>query len=287
MTGYGKHVVEKGNKKVTVEIRTLNSKQLDINLRVPHFLKEREIEIRKSIASVLQRGKIDVSILIENNTVESASVLDIELAKHYYSELKLLAKSINQEIYNDYMSVIVKMPEVFVQKELEIEKEDLDMVTSCLADALVAVDTFRVDEGTDLQNELNQRVCNIIALLNDVDSYEEERVIKIRERILGNISKFLKDPATDKNRLEQEMIYYIEKLDITEEQVRLKNNCNYFIDNLKNSESSGKKLGFITQEIGREINTLGSKANDPNLQRIVVLMKDELEKIKEQLFNIL
>ncbi|NQU33730.1 MAG: YicC family protein [Bacteroidetes bacterium] len=287
MTGYGKHVVTKDNKKVTVEIRTLNSKQLDLNLRVPQYLKDREIEIRKSLANILQRGKIDVSIFIEQNTVESASQIDIELAKHYYSELKLLAKSVDQENFNDYLSVIVKMPEVFIQKEVEVNEEELDMVTDCIKQALVAVDNFRIIEGADLEKEFIIRNNNILQLLLDINNYEEERTLKIRERILGNISKFLGDPDTDKNRLEQEMIYYIEKLDITEEQVRLKNNCNYFLENLNNEESSGKKLGFIAQEIGREINTLGSKANDSNLQRIVVLMKDELEKMKEQLFNIL
>ena len=287
MTGYGKHVVQKDNKKVTVEIRTLNSKQQDINLRVPQYLKENEIEIRKSIASKLQRGKIDVSILIEQDTIESAPKIDIDIAKHYYSELKQLANSVGQDNYNDYLSVIVNMPEVFVKKEQEIDKDEYKIVSECITNALTAVDNFRINEGKDLEEELSQRNKNILNLLEEVDKYEDLRIPKIKQRILNNITKFIGDPDTDKNRLEQEMIYYIEKLDITEERVRLKNNCNYFLSNLNNEESSGKKLGFITQEIGREINTLGSKANDSDLQRIVVLMKDELEKIKEQLFNIL
>lgn len=287
MTGYGKHVAHTEDGKVTVEIRTLNSKQLDINLRIPQSIKEKEIEIRKTIGSVLQRGKIDVLLVIELNTVESASVIDFDMAKHYYSELKLLAESVNQENFNDFLSVIIKMPEVLVQKESEVNKAELELVTECLSQALVAVDTFRIEEGEVLEQDIGLRVNNILRLLKDVDKYEKQRTENIKERIAGNISKFLQDPASDKNRLEQEMIYYIEKLDITEEKVRLKNNCDYFLENLENEESSGKKLGFISQEIGREINTLGSKANDSDLQKIVVLMKDELEKIKEQLFNIL
>ena len=287
MTGYGKNVVQLGDKKVTVEIRTLNSKQFDVNLRLPQSLKSKEIEIRKTIGSILQRGKIDTHIALEQDTAESASVIDVDIAKHYYSELKSLAESINQKEFSDYLSVIVKMPDVFVQKETDINNEDLELVTDCLSLALLAVDTFRIEEGVVLERDIRLRINNILKFLTQVDQHEKTRIENIKGRIAGNISKFLQDPATDKNRLEQEMIYYIEKLDITEEKVRLENNCNYFLDNLDNNESSGKKLGFITQEIGREINTLGSKANDSNLQKVVVLMKDELEKIKEQLFNIL
>ncbi len=287
MTGYGKDIVSLDNTSVTVEIRTLNSKQLDINLRVPAFLKEKEIEIRKSIASKLVRGKIDVSLLIEFNDVETAPVIDKSIAKHYYSQLKDLAETMDQADFNNYLDIIVKMPEVFVQKELEVGEGEFKAVTTCLENALTAVDNARSSEGADLEVDFRLRNENILELLDKVESYDKQRVTKIRERILNNIQKFIVDPETDKNRLEQEIIYYIEKLDITEEKVRLRNNCIYFLENLDNKESSGKKLGFITQEIGREINTLGSKANDSDLQKIVVLMKDELEKMKEQLFNIL
>ncbi len=287
MTGYGKSVVQAESGKVSVEIRTLNSKQLDINLRLPHLLKDKEIEIRKEIGILLQRGKIDVSIVIEKSDIESASVIDVELAKHYYTELKSLARSVGQDDYKDYLSVIVKMPEVLVQKEIDINELELDFVFSCLKDALSCVDKFRTEEGLVLTKDFVLRVNEIKELLTQVDQFEKPRVENIKERIAGNIKKFMQDPSVDNNRLEQEMIYYIEKLDITEEKVRLLNNCNYFLENLDNAESSGKKLGFITQEIGREINTLGSKANNSDLQKIVVLMKDELEKIKEQLFNIL
>lgn len=287
MTGYGKCVVQEENTKVTIEIRTLNSKQLDVNLRIPHVFKEKEIEMRRNIGTVLQRGKIDTSITIERNTVESSTEIDHKIAKHYYSELKLLAKELDQESFTDFFPIIVKMPEVFVNKETEVDKEELELVINALKNALAAVNTFRIEEGKVLEQDLNTRVSNILNLLTEVEKHEKPRIANIKQRIEGNINKLLQESMTDKNRLEQEMIYYIEKLDITEEKVRLKNNCDYFIVNLNNSESSGKKLGFITQEIGREINTLGSKANDSNLQKIVVLMKDELEKIKEQLFNIL
>jgi uncharacterized protein (TIGR00255 family) len=287
MTGFGKQSVETDDRKITVEIRTLNSKQLDVNMRLPAYLKEKEIEMRKSIASNLQRGKVDVSISVEQTTIDSASVIDIDMAKHYYSELKTLSSAVNQDNFTDYLSVIVKMPEIFVQKEKEVKDDELSMLTDCLQKAIDSVDNFRISEGNDLMNDFVLRCNNIIGLLDDVDNFNKERIIKVRERILVNLNKFLSDPDIDKNRLEQEMIYYIEKLDITEEQVRLRNNCGYFLENLGNKESSGKKLGFISQEIGREINTLGSKANDSNVQKIVVLMKDELEKIKEQLFNIL
>lgn len=287
MTGYGKHVALAESWKVSIEIRTLNSKQLDINLRLPQILKEKEIDIRKAIGKILQRGKIDAFISIEQNTTDSAPVLDIDMAKHYYAELKSFGDVIDGKQDSDYLSIIVKMPDVFVTKVSEISDEDINLVTNCLNNALIAVDEFRTTEGADLKKDISQRVNSILTLLTNVDKFETQRVVNIKERIRSNISKFELDPATDKNRLEQEMIYYIEKLDITEEKVRLKNNCRYFLENLENTESSGKKLGFITQEIGREINTLGSKANNSDLQKIVVLMKDELEKIKEQLFNIL
>jgi len=287
MTGYGKHIAQVENSKVTVEIRTLNSKQLDINLRNPQSLKEKEIDIRKTIGSILQRGKIDTLIVLDQNNVESAPVINKDIANHYYNEIKSLTESIGQDETTDYLSLIVKMPEVFVHKETDVKREDIELVMDSLKQALIAVDTFRVEEGKVLEEDIRLRVNTILNRLKEVDKFEKQRTLNIKERITNNLSKFLQDPATDKNRLEQEMIYYIEKLDITEEKVRLKNNCDYFLENLDNEESSGKKLGFITQEIGREINTLGSKANDSDLQKIVVLMKDELEKIKEQLFNIL
>lgn len=287
MTGYGKHVVNKDNMSVTVEIRTLNSKQLDLNLRVPQFLKDKEIEIRKLVTATLIRGKIDMLLQVDHSDTDTAPVIDKKIAMHYYSELKGLAESMGQSSFSDYLDIIVKMPDIFIQEEHDVDDSEVRIVFECLENALKAVDTARLGEGSYLEKDFVLRIGTILKLLEEVDNYDNKRVSKIRERILGNIQKFIGDPETDKNRLEQEIIYYIEKLDITEEKVRLKNNCNYFLENLDNEDSSGKKLGFITQEIGREINTLGSKANDSDMQKIVVLMKDELEKIKEQLFNIL
>lgn len=287
MTGYGKNVASEGNLTVTSEIRTLNSKQLDINLRVPPYLKEKEIDIRKKLASSLVRGKIDVSILIETSDTDSAPVIDRKTAMHYFKELEGLSNEMGINSSIDFIELIVKMPDVFVQKDMEVSDKEASLVLNCIDKAIASVDQARKSEGLDLEKDFKLRISNILTLLKDVDDYDQQRITKIRDRIKNNISKFLNNPETDKNRLEQEIIYYIEKLDITEERVRLNNNCNYFIENLNNKESSGKKLGFITQEIGREINTLGSKANDSDLQKIVVLMKDELEKIKEQLFNIL
>lgn len=287
MTGYGKNVAQEEGRVITVEIRTLNSKQLDINLRIPQLLKVKEIEIRKLIGSVLKRGKIDVHITIDQSTADTASVIDIDLANHYYNELMALARSIDKANDSDYMSMIIKMPDVLVQKESDLKEGELESIIECLNNALLAVDEFRIIEGVVLEEDIKQRNNNILDLLKEVDKHEKQRITNIKQRIKTKINNFITDPGFDNNRLEQEMIYYIEKLDITEEKVRLENNCNYFLDNLNNAESSGKKLGFITQEIGREINTMGSKANDFNLQKIVVLMKDELEKIKEQLFNIL
>ncbi len=286
MTGYGKGVGSTESINVIVEIRSLNSKQLDINLRLPQNLKFKEIELRNAVGSVLKRGKVDVSILVEQSTAESASVLNLEMAKHYFYELEQLAAVTGQNSI-DYIPIIVKMPDVFIAKTSEISDDDVAVIVQSLNDAITGVDAFREKEGAVLEKDIKSRVETILVLLDSVDKFENQRIVNIKERIKNNVSKFVKDPETDKNRLEQEIIYYIEKLDITEEKVRLLNNCNYFLETLNNSTSSGKKLGFISQEIGREINTLGSKANDSNLQKIVVLMKDELEKIKEQLFNIL
>lgn len=287
MTGYGKHSINEGVKSVTVEIRTLNSKQLDVNLRLPQTVKEREIEIRKLISSVLIRGKIDVSINYESSGADTAPVIDFEIAKHYYDQLTQLIKLTNDEKPNNLIDTIIKMPDVLVQKEAVVSNDELDMILDCVKKAIAEVDVSRHEEGIDLEKDFINRINKIIKYLIDVEEIDVLRIPRIRDRILSNIESYMNNPETDKNRLEQEIIYYIEKLDITEEKVRLKNNCNYFLENLNNSDSSGKKLAFISQEIGREINTLGSKANDSDLQRIVVLMKDELEKIKEQLFNIL
>jgi uncharacterized protein (TIGR00255 family) len=287
MTGFGKEVIETPFRKVTVEIRTLNSKQLDLNLRTPLEFREKEPEIRSLISKSLQRGKIDFNIQTESIGNQTAPVINKELAKHYYDEMVLLAETVGQTDYSGFLPVIVKMPDVFVQNQKETNPEEWEQIKSGIIEAIKHVDQFRMEEGAILEKDLIQRINLIADLLEEVIPYEAERPAIVKERIRKRLEEWAADADADSNRLEQEMIYYLEKFDITEEKVRLKKHCDYFLETLKSPQSPGKKLGFVTQEIGREINTLGSKANHAEIQKIVVLMKDELEKVKEQLFNIL
>jgi uncharacterized protein (TIGR00255 family) len=287
MTGYGKSVEEKQGKTVSVEIRTLNGKQTDINLRTPAFLKEKEPEIRSFLSNRLVRGKIDVFISYDDQNFKEIPEIDIDVAKHYIKQIRKLQDELGSDDNTDYLSLIMKMPEVLVTKEKEIDDEVWRFVFSNIEKAAIKVDDFRKQEGEILKNDLTNRIVTIDNLLQRVDGYEKERIVRIKERIQKHISEFLEGTGANPERLEQEMIYYMEKLDITEEKIRLKKHCDYFLEIMEKEENSGKKLNFVAQEIGREINTLGSKANDADLQRIVVLMKDELEKIKEQLYNIL
>lgn len=287
MTGFGKEVLENEARKITIEIRTLNSKQLDLNLRLPQIYREKELDIRSIVGKYIERGKVDISINIEQKNVAAAPVISKALARHYYNELKEVSESINQSNDYDYLSMIVKMPEVLVSPEIEIDDKEFGELLSTIQLACDKVNTFRINEGKILEKDFIQRINTIIELLQKVTSFEETRTTRIRGRIKSNLEAFSQDVQSDKNRFEQEVIYYLEKLDITEEKIRLKKHCDYFLETLLKDSSAGKKLGFVSQEIGREINTMGAKANDFDIQQIVVLMKDELEKIKEQLFNIL
>lgn len=287
MTGFGKHTVEVKNNVITIEIRALNSKQLDLNLRSPINYKENELQARNLVSSYLQRGKIDVSINIEHKSAETAPVINTELARHYYSEMNLLAEKLGVSEPANYLELILKMPDVLATQQQEIDQEEWQLILSGLEFACKSVDEFRTHEGKLIETEFIDRIKTIIHLLEKVEPFENERAVKIKDRIQNNLNSLSLENKPDKDRLEQEMIYYIEKLDISEEKSRLKKHCDYFTETLKDHDAQGKKLGFISQEIGREINTMGSKANDVNIQKIVVLMKDELEKIKEQLFNIL
>ncbi|MBU3926221.1 MAG: YicC family protein [Bacteroidetes bacterium] len=287
MTGYGKQVTESARRKYAIEIRTLNSKTLDVNLRVPGSLKDRELEIRNLLAKGLDRGKVDILLTVEEKAEGGSLKLNMPVALQYYQLMKQLSEATLEPLPQDVLSIVVKMPDVLISGDEDADKEEWVIVSQGFSDAIAAVDQFRIQEGALLKKEFITRVEKIKQLLTEVEPFEQERLTRIRERILASLNNQSYDLQVDKNRLEQELIYYIEKLDITEEKVRLKNNCDYFLDTLDEETSSGKKLGFISQEIGREVNTLGSKANDSQLQRVVVLMKDELEKIKEQLFNIL
>jgi len=285
MTGFGKAVAESSEKKITVEVRSLNSKQMDLGIRVPSLYREKENEIRNAAQKVLERGKVDVSVMLESNGEQRSIALNKELAKNYYNELASLAAELKTGPVN-YVELVSKMPEVWKQEKTELKEEDWKLLQRALEKALEELDGFRKDEGKVLGAELSGRVKNIMEHLAAIEKMDAPRVRHIRERIKNNMEEIVPSGKVDINRFEQELIYYIEKIDITEEKLRLKTHCEYFLKTMEEN-SSGRKLGFISQELGREINTIGSKANDAPIQKIVVEMKDELEKIKEQLLNVL
>jgi uncharacterized protein (TIGR00255 family) len=287
MTGFGKAVNEISGKKITVEIRSLNSKQLDLNLRMPYLYKEKELELRAEISKQVERGKVDLSVFTESTQDAMPVALNKELAKTYYKELKSLSSELNENGH-DLLGLVLKMPEVMkAEREVaELDVEEWKQVKSTVDKAIDAFQKFRDDEGKTLLNEFNSRISIINNLLMDVLALDAARVTNIKSRIKNNIEEVIDVNKIDQNRFEQELIYYIEKLDITEEKLRLKTHLDYFTATM-NEPASGRKLGFISQEIGREINTIGSKANDAGMQKLVVQMKDELEKIKEQMLNVL
>jgi uncharacterized protein (TIGR00255 family) len=287
MTGYGKSMAELPGRSITIEIRSLNSKALDINLRAPSVYREKELEYRSLISQKLGRGKIDITITIESTDDKPVTMLNKNLALHYYAQLKDLATSIPEAGQSDLLSILVRMPEVLKSEKEELTEEDWTVISQATVRALEEVEKFRLAEGAELDRDFRLRIKRILGLLEDISPFEGSRIEIIRARYKAQLKEFFQENNYDENRLEQEMIYFLEKLDITEEKTRLKQHCDYFITTLDAKEAPGKKLGFIAQEIGREVNTLGSKANDASIQKIVVQMKDELEKIKEQLANIL
>jgi uncharacterized protein (TIGR00255 family) len=287
MTGFGKSVTEIPGKKITVEMRSLNSKSLDLNLRLPYLYKEKELELRSELSKQIERGKLDVTVFTESTQETLPVVINKNLAKKYYQEIKALANELEADSTN-FLSLVLKMPEVLKpEKETaELDKNEWVVVKETISKAIEAFQQFRQEEGKVLQKEFETRIESIEDLLKEVVSNDSKRIKNIRSRIERNLEELFENEKIDKNRLEQELIYYIEKLDITEEKLRLKTHLEYFLKTMK-EPSGGRKLGFIAQEIGREINTIGSKANDANIQKFVVQMKDELEKIKEQLLNVL
>ena len=285
MTGYGKASTEFSGKKINVEIRSVNSKQLDLNLRTPYVYREKENEIRAEVSKSIERGKADISVYVESGREASTAIINKTLAKMYYKELKALAKDV-KETNTNILSLVMKMPDVMKAEREELDEKEWKLVKTTLDKALKSFNKFRADEGKTLEKEFTTRLNGILTLLQEVEKVDPQRIKNIRERILRNINEFVEKEKIDSNRFEQEMIYYLEKIDVTEEKLRLKTHCDYFLNTMK-EDSPGRKLGFISQEIGREINTLGSKANDAAIQKIVVQMKDELEKIKEQLLNVL
>jgi len=287
MTGFGKTKLETNNKVLNLEIRTLNSKQLDINLRIPYLYREKELDIRSLLSKALVRGKIDFSINIEQSSTESSPAINQELAINYFNQLKELGNKLEIDYKGDMISTLIGMPDMFLSSKEDLKADEWNDIVATIKETIEKVNEFRAQEGSQLNDDFIRRINTIKDLLEQVSPFEEARVPRIRERILGNLKNFADDINQSHDRLEHEMIFYIEKLDITEEKVRLAQHCDYFLEIIASEKNVGKKLGFVGQEIGREINTLGSKANDADIQKIVVLMKDELEKIKEQLFNIL
>ena len=291
MTGYGKAeaLLEAG--KITVEVRSLNGKTADISLKTSLLPKDKEIAVRQKIAAELQRGNIDMFMTFEPNAAENAKQINMEMAMQYYQQIselggKIGAVNLWSHNPNDLLAMILRMPEVMDAKKQEVITEDnWPKVEACIDKAIANINAFRAQEGEVLYKDVTSKVENILNYSAQVETYENERVEAIREKILNRFAELKAEP--DQSRLEQEMIYYIEKLDITEEKVRLKNHCKYFREVAAGEEGIGRKLGFIAQELGREINTMGSKANETNIQILVVKMKDELEKIKEQVLNIL
>lgn len=288
MTGYGKATAELPGCKITVEIKSLNSKQADLALRLPYAFSEKELEIRALLSRELERGKISVFINRENLGSLSNSKINTELAKNYYQQLQALKDELGDESATDLMALVMRMPEVVSQTNDALNEEEELALMQTLKQAIAFTDAYRLQEGEILKADFALRVGIILDLLKQVDQYEESRIQKVKSRLYGTLMNQIDELKIDKNRFEQELIFYLEKFDVTEEKVRLKQNCDYFIQSINDKEASnGKKLGFILQEIGREVNTLGSKSNDSDMQRLVVQMKDELEKMKEQSLNIL
>jgi len=287
MTGFGKATGEINNKKITVEIKSLNSKQADISVRMPSFYKEKELPLRSLISKNLQRGKIEFNLYAELLGDGSNLNLNTALFKKYYDEFSAAANDVDPQHKADLVAIISRMPDLLKAERSELDETEWIGVSKIINNALTNINEFRSTEGDSLEKELTLRVNNISELLISVEQYEQERIETVKARIIGNLKEVVDEKKIDKDRFEQELIYYIEKYDVTEEKIRLSQHCKYFIETMNSTISEGKKLGFITQEMGREINTLGSKANHSELQKIVVQMKDELEKIKEQILNIL
>lgn len=287
MTGYGKAECELALKKITIEIKSLNSKQLDLNTRIPGVYREKEIEIRREISDKLIRGKVDFSLYSESLGVESNSAINNLMVKSYFNQLSELSNELGLPVNEHILPIIMQLPDVVKVTRDEPDENEWKIIVGAIREALTALDNFRLQEGLSLYNDIIINLNTITTLLDQVAPYELERTAKVKERILEGLKELSSPEGVDHNRLEQEMIFYLEKLDINEEKVRLGNHCSYFIETLALDEPVGKKLGFIAQEIGREINTLGSKANHTEMQKLVIGMKDALERIKEQLLNAL
>ena len=287
MTGYGKAECELAQKKVTIEVKSLNSKQLDVNTRIPGIYRDKEIEIRREISDKLIRGKVDLSLYTESLGVDSNSAINSSVVKNYFNQLSEISAELGLPVNELTLQMVMQLPEVVKTSREELDENEWKIILATIREALKALDIFRLQEGLSLYNDTIINLNAITSLLEQIKPYEQERTDKVKDRILDGLKELSSPDGVDNNRLEQEMIFYLEKLDFNEEKVRLSNHCSYFLETLELDEPVGKKLGFIAQEIGREINTLGSKANHTEIQKLVIGMKDALERIKEQLLNAL
>ena len=286
MTGFGRGVSASPAKNITIELKSLNSKQLDLSMRVPQYFREKEVEMRNKIAEVLLRGKVELSVLIENITAETNASINLSVLKNYKEQIIKMADELQIDCPADWYATLLRLPDALKTESVQVGEEELQAFWDALQEALKNMVEFRTHEGEKLEVFFREKIDNIRTLLAQTEPFEADRVPKIRARLEENLSK-LGNIDYDKNRLEQELIFYIEKLDVNEEKLRLRSHMNYFIETLEGEFGQGKKLGFIAQEMGREINTLGSKSNNAEMQQLVVRMKDELEQIKEQVLNVL
>lgn len=288
MTGFGKATVESGNKKIVIEVKSLNSKQLDLNLRLPNLYKEKEMEIRSMVKDRLERGKVDMNIYFDSAEGEKTVSINRTVVMQYFNQMLEISDQLGiQTDKNELLQTVMRFPDTLQVKAEELADEEWLALQTGIGQALQAIDTFRVQEGKALIKDIGHRIELIQQLAAQVPQFEVKRVETIRQKLAEKIDEWTDVKNIDQNRFEQEIIYYLEKLDITEEKVRLANHCKYFLETVDKEEAPGRKIGFIAQEIGREINTMGSKANDHDIQKLVVKMKDELEKIKEQSLNVL
>lgn len=286
MTGFGKAVAELPNKKVTIEIKSLNSKQMDLSTRIPGVYREKEMLVRSMIAQELERGKVDFSIFVESIGKESGTSMNVSVIENYMNQINSLSQNLNIPVPQNWFEILLKLPDVMKSDIQELDEEEWSIVFEAIMQALKQFTAFRIQEGKMLEALFTEKIASIKSMLGELELYEAERIEKVRARIEEALENTISKDY-DKNRLEQEMIYYIEKLDVNEEKNRLANHLKYFLETMNNAKGQGKKLGFIAQEMGREINTLGSKSNHSEMQKIVVRMKDELEQIKEQVLNVL
>jgi uncharacterized protein (TIGR00255 family) len=282
MTGFGKASLQLPKKKITVEIKSLNSKGLDLNTRMPSVFREMELGLRNQISQRLERGKVDFSLYVEVTGEETTSKINVPIVKGYINQMKAVIPTADE---TELMKMAVRMPDALKTERDEIDENEWKQIQTVINEALENIANFRKDEGASLEKEFQLRISNINNLMNEAVSYDAERVETVKTRLRTALDELKVN--VDENRFEQELIFYLEKYDITEEKVRLGNHLNYFLETLNGTEANGRKLGFITQEMGREINTMGSKSNHTEMQKLVVMMKDELEKIKEQVLNVL